>query len=72
MHKTHLIELTTKFCQAFNAMNLDDVMTSFSDDDGTTCWRGLDILVFNAQGKISEKLTYAKAEVPLFYNPKND
>jgi ketosteroid isomerase-like protein len=33
--------------------------------DGSAGWRGLDILHFDDTGKITHKLTYAKAEVPL-------
>ena len=31
-----------------------------------TAWRGLDVLTFDDGGKITHKLTYAKAKVPLF------
>lgn len=31
-----------------------------------TSWRGLDAMTFDAHGKITHKLTYAKAKVPLF------
>lgn len=31
-----------------------------------TSWRGLDALTFNADGKITHKLTYAKTKTPLF------
>ena len=31
-----------------------------------TSWRGLDLLTFDDGGKITHKLTYAKAKVPLF------
>lgn len=31
-----------------------------------TSWRGLDALTFDADGKITHKLTYAKAKTPLF------
>ena len=31
-----------------------------------TSWRGLDLLTFDADGKISHKLTYAKTKVPRF------
>jgi ketosteroid isomerase-like protein len=34
-------------------------------NDGPAGWRGLDILHFDARGKITQKLTYAKAKVPL-------
>jgi len=33
--------------------------------DGSAGWRGLDILHFDDLGKITQKLTYAKAKVPL-------
>ena len=33
--------------------------------DGSAGWRGLDILHFDDRGKITQKLTYAKAKVPL-------
>jgi len=31
-----------------------------------TSWRGLDAMSFDADGKITHKLTYAKAKAPLF------
>jgi len=31
-----------------------------------TSWRGLDAITFNDDGKITHKLTYAKAKAPLF------
>ncbi len=31
-----------------------------------TSWRGLDAMTFDASGKITHKLTYAKAKTPLF------
>lgn len=31
-----------------------------------TSWRGLDAITFDERGKITHKLTYAKAKVPLF------
>lgn len=31
-----------------------------------TSWRGLDVLTFNPDGKVTHKLTYAKAKAPLF------
>ena len=31
-----------------------------------TSWRGLDAMTFNADGKITHKLTYAKTKAPLF------
>lgn len=31
-----------------------------------TSWRGLDAMTFNSDGKITHKLTYAKAKAPLF------
>ena len=33
--------------------------------DGSAGWRGLDILHFDDRGRITQKLTYAKAKVPL-------
>jgi ketosteroid isomerase-like protein len=37
-------------------------LCSFDSPRGRTGWRGLDILHFNAAGKITNKLTYAKAK----------
>jgi hypothetical protein len=31
-----------------------------------TSWRGLDAMTFDADGKITHKLTYAKTKAPLF------
>lgn len=31
-----------------------------------TAWRGLDAMTFNEEGKLTHKLTYAKAKAPLF------
>lgn len=31
-----------------------------------TSWRGLDAMTFDADGKVTHKLTYAKAKAPLF------
>ena len=31
-----------------------------------TSWRGLDAMTFNEDGKVTHKLTYAKAKAPLF------
>jgi len=31
-----------------------------------TSWRGLDVITYDDQGRITHKLTYAKAKVPLF------
>ena len=38
-------------------------LCSFDTKRGRAGWRGLDILHFNAVGKITTKLTYAKAKV---------
>ncbi len=38
-------------------------LCSFDTKRGRTGWRGLDILHFNGAGKITTKLTYAKAKV---------
>lgn len=38
-------------------------LCSFDTKRGRTGWRGLDILHFNNAGKITTKLTYAKAKV---------
>ncbi len=34
--------------------------------DRPTSWRGLDAITFDDEGRITHKLTYAKAKVPLF------
>ena len=124
MERQQLVELTTRFVEAFNLNDLDTVMSFFSEDavydefNGTrnegkqairaafisqftgafgkmqfidedlfvdadagkvmaswrctlevkgrpTSWRGLDLLHFQS-GKLVQKLTYAKAKVPLF------
>ena len=120
-----LAKRTAEFMLAFNAMDLDGVMSHFADDgiyeefngreskghdavraafapqfDGAfgdmkfidedlmvdaeagkvmaswrcaldvkgepMSWRGLDAITFNADGKITHKLTYAKTKAPLF------
>lgn len=38
---------------------------SLDTKDGRAGWRGLDILVFDRDGKITRKATYAKAKAPL-------
>jgi uncharacterized protein (TIGR02246 family) len=124
MERQQLVELTTRFVDAFNRNDLDMVMSFFADDavydefNGTrnegkeairaafkpqftgafgkmqfldedlfvdadtgkvmaswrctleakgrpTSWRGLDLLHFKGD-KLVQKLTYAKAKVPLF------
>jgi ketosteroid isomerase-like protein len=124
VERQQLIDLTTRFVEAFNRNDLDTVMSFFADDavydefNGTrnegkaairaafmpqftgtfgtmqfldedlfvdantgkvmaswrctlevhgrpTSWRGLDLLHFRG-GKLVQKLTYAKAKVPLF------
>jgi len=124
MQRQQLVELTTRFMEAFNCNDLDAVMSFFADDAiydefngrrnegkaairaaftpqftgafGTmqfldedlfvdaatgkvmaswhctleirgqpTSWRGLDLLHFKGD-KLIQKLTYAKAKVPLF------
>jgi len=120
-----LAERTAAFLAAFNAVDLDGVMSHFADDgiyeefngreskghdavrsaltpqfDGVfgdmkfidedlmidaetgkvmaswrctlvvkgepMSWRGLDAMTFNADGKVTHKLTYAKTKAPLF------
>ena len=124
MDRQHLLDLTTRFMNAFNRNDLDTVMSFFADDavydefngkrnEGKmairaaftpqftgafgamrfldedlfidadtgkvmaswrctlavkgqpTSWRGLDLLHFRGE-KLVQKLTYAKAKVPLF------
>lgn len=31
-----------------------------------TAWRGLDVITYDSDGKVTHKLTYAKAKAPLF------
>ena len=124
MNREHLLDLTTRFMNAFNRNDLDTVMSFFAEDavydefngkrnEGKaairaaftpqftgafgdmkfldedlfvdadtgkvmaswrctlavkgqpTSWRGLDLLHFKGE-KLVQKLTYAKAKVPLF------
>ena len=124
MNREHLLDLTTRFMNAFNRNDLDTVMSFFAEDavydefngkrnEGKaairaaftpqftgafgdmkfldedlfidtdtgkvmaswrctlavkgqpTSWRGLDLLHFRGE-KLVQKLTYAKAKVPLF------
>jgi uncharacterized protein (TIGR02246 family) len=125
MTRKALLDLTRRFVEAFNRLDLDAVMEFFADDavydefngrrnhgreairavltpqftgafgqiqfldedlfiddeagkvmaswrctlvvkGQPTSWRGLDLLHFGPAGKVTQKLTYAKAKVPLF------
>jgi len=63
MERDKLADLVTRFTEAFNSEDLDGVM-SFMAEETRAGWRGLDILHVE-NGRITQKLTYAKARVPL-------
>jgi len=72
MERGELADLVIQFTEAFNREDLDGVMSFMAEDAvydefnkrGPSAWRGLDILHVE-HGRITEKLTYAKAKVPL-------
>jgi ketosteroid isomerase-like protein len=75
MEREKLAELVIQFTEAFNRDDLDGVMSFMADDAvydeftgtinrGAAALRGLDI-IHVVNGRITEKLTYAKAKVPL-------
>ena len=53
------------FVDAEARKSLISWLCSLDTKDGRAGWRGLDILVFDAAGKITRKATYAKAKTPL-------
>ena len=53
------------FVDAESRKTLISWVCSLDTKEGRAGWRGLDILVFDAAGKIVRKATYAKAKAPL-------
>jgi ketosteroid isomerase-like protein len=53
------------FVDAEAGKSLISWLCTLETSRGKAGWRGLDILHFDAQGRITQKLTYAKAKQPL-------
>lgn len=53
------------FVDAEARKSLISWVCSLDTREGRAGWRGLDILVFDGEGKITRKATYAKAKAPL-------